>query len=171
MPLFIHFSEQDFKTQLSEARQAGYELGFTEGVKKGLMEGAQEANALAIDKVRRFYQEINQHVCYGKHPFLEIGKVRIEDLLIQCSIIMQIEHDGRVQLKQQVEEEDHKIRLEIYNQNQEEIKRLKEQLGKLEKDLSGSRAMVQSLEQKNQDLYRTMATLQDTLDRANKQGK
>ena len=171
MPLFIHFSEQDFKTQLSEARQSGYELGFSEGMKKGRMEGAQEANALAIDKVLRFYHELNQHVCCGKHPFLEIGKERIEDLLVQCSIIMQIEHNGRVQLNQQVEEEDHKIRLEIYNQKQEEIKRLKEQLGQLEKDLSGSRAMVQSLEQKNQDLYRTMATLQDTLDRANKQGK
>ena len=170
MPLFINFSQQDFQTRIQQSQQAGYERGYSEGLQKGLQEGAQKVTSATIASVRRFYQEINEEIFIGQNRFPLTGAERIDDLLHRCLTMVRIEHATFLRLEQQVAEEDRKMKLDLYNQNQEEIKRLKIQCEQQEQLFSRSERSNAILERQNRELQQTIVGLQDTLDGAFKQG-
>lgn len=171
MPLFISFSQQDFQTRIQQSQQAGYERGYSEGLQRGLHEGAQKATSAAIASVRRFYQEINEEIFLNQNRFQLTGAERIEDFLLRCLTMVRIEHATFLRLELQVAEEDRKIKLALYDQNQEEIKRLKNKLEQQEQLLTRSERSNASLERQNVELQLTIVGLQNTLDGAFKQGK
>ena len=171
MPLFINFSQKDFQTRIQQSRQAGYERGYSEGLQRGLLDGAQKAGSAATASVRRFYQEINEEIFLGQNRFPLTGAERIEDFLLRCLTMVRIEHTTFLRLEQQVTEEDRKMKLALYNQDQEEIRRLKNQLEQQEQLLSRSERSKAILERQNVELQLTIVGLQNTLDGAFKQGK
>lgn len=171
MPLFINFSQQDFQTRIQQSQQAGYERGYSEGLQRGLQEGSQKATSAATVSVRRFYHEINEEIFLGQNRFPLTGAEKIEDFLLRCLTMVRIEHATFLRLELQVAEEDRKIKLDLYNQKQEEIKRLKIQCEQQEQLLSRSERSNAILERQNRELQQTIVGLQNTLDGAFKQGK
>jgi U3 small nucleolar ribonucleoprotein component len=83
----------------------------------------------------------------------------------------EVKHNTRRRLEKQVADEDRKLKLDVYSQNQEEINCMKKQLEQQEQQLSNYERTKTNLERQNAELNQTMVGLQNTLDRAFKQGK
>jgi len=171
MPLHINFSQQDLQTRLQQSQQAGHKLGYAEGLQRGIQEGFQLATTNALVSVHRFYQDLNIEILSEQNRFPLSGRETINDILLDCLRLMRVEHNTRRRLEKQLADEDRKLKLDVYSQNQEEIKCLKKQLEQQEQQLSSYERTKTSLERQNAELNQTMVGLQNTLDRAFKQGK
>ena len=171
MPLHINFSQQDLQTRLQQSQQAGHKLGYAEGLQRGIQEGFQLATTNALVSVHRFYQDLNIEILSEQNRFPLSGRETINDILLDCLRLMRVEHNTRRRLEKQLADEDRKLKLDVYSQNQEEIKCLKKQLEQQEQQLSNYERTKTNLERQNAELNQTMVGLQNTLDRAFKQGK
>ena len=171
MPLHINFSQQDLQSRLQQSQQAGHKLGYAEGLQRGIQEGFQQATINALVSVHRFYQDLNIEILSEQNRFPLSGRETINDILLDCLRLMRVEHNTRRRLEKQVADEDRKLKLDVYSQNQEEIKCLKKQLEQQEQQLSICERTKTSLKRQNAELNQTMVGLQNTLDRAFKQGK
>jgi len=171
MPLHINFSQQDLQTRLQQSQQAGHKLGYAEGLQRGIQEGFQLATTNALVSVHRFYQDLNIEILSEQNRFPLSGRETINDILLDCLRLMRVEHNTRRRLEKQVADEDRKLKLDVYSQNQEEINCMKKQLEQQEQQLSNYERTKTNLERQNAELNQTMVGLQNTLDRAFKQGK
>jgi len=171
MPLHINFSQQDLQTRLQQSQQAGHKIGYSEGLQRGIQEGIQQAATNALVRIRRFYQDLHYEISSDQNRFPLSGSETIENILLDCLRLMRVEHNTRRRLEKQVADEDRKLKLDMYSQKQEEIKCLKKQLEQQEQQLSNYEGTKTSLERQNAELNQTMVGLQNTLDRAFKQGK
>ena len=171
MPLHINFSQQDLQTRLQQSHQAGHELGYAEGLQRGIQEGFQQATTNALVSVHRFYQDLHCEILSEQNRFPLSGRETINDILLDCLRLMRAEHNTRRRLDKQLADENRKLKLDVYSQNQEEIKCLKNQIKQQEQQLSNYERTKTSLERQNAELNQTMVGLQNTLDRAFKQGK
>jgi len=171
MPLHINFSQQDLQTRLQQSQQAGHKLGYAEGLQRGIQEGFQLATTNALVSVHRFYQDLNIEILSEQNRFPLSGRETINDILLDCLRLMRVEHNTRRRLEKQLADEDRKLKLDVYSQNQEEINCMKKQLEQQEQQLSNYERTKTNLERQNAELNQTMVGLQNTLDRAFKQGK
>lgn len=169
MPFFI--SNEAIHEMAAEARRIGFQEGYSDGQRFGELSG--QAQCLEIGYRFRVDFEIATN-----QPQLLPRPANFLMLIDQLACIVRDAKRRWERAEQKLEDYQREYNLETwrtistrYLHCQKAVKDLEDQLLTVRGQLDTAQQYSRSLEKKIQDLERVIAGLQNTLDRANKQGK
>lgn len=169
MPLFV--SNESLDDLASKARHLGYQEGYSDGQKFGEQSAQAQCLELGFRFRVAFETDLNQPELFPRPATFSILLDQLQRLVKEAKFRWERAEQKLTAYQRDYNQETWKVLSDALLRSQFEVKGLTKELSDARSQLDAAWQYTHNLERKIRDQDLVIAGLQNTLDRANKQGK